>query len=196
MVFSMIFSPYRDIFIEYDGGIMKKLLIVSVSFLFVAGFISMAWAHGPKGSNSGFRSHGYSKPHFSRPSHPQKKLHHNPQLRHKSVKRHQRHHRNFRHYRYYSPYYSPFITPYGYDYGYGGGYGYGGYGYGGYGYGGGYGYRDSPPREEPRQVPQHTPSSRVYYNNNPEPWFLYGKGKEFRQMGLIPPLSQASQGLK
>jgi hypothetical protein len=167
---------------------MKKLLIVSVSFLFVAGFVSMVWAHGPKGSsNSGFRSHGYSKPHFSKPSHPQTQLRHNQQLRHKSIKRH---HRNFRHYRYYSPYYSPFITPYGYDYGYGGGYGYGGYGYGGYGYG------DSPPREEPRQVPQHTPSSRVYYNNNPEPWFLYGKGKEFRQMGLIPPLSQTSQGLK
>ena len=47
-----------------------------------------------------------------------------------------------------------------------------------------------------QQVPRHSHSSLSYHHNNPEPWFLYGKGKEFRQMGLIPSFPQSSQGLK
>jgi hypothetical protein len=37
-----------------------------------------------------------------------------------------------------------------------------------------------------KEVPQHSHSSRSYHFNNPNPWFLYGKSKEFRQLGLIP----------
>ena len=131
---------------------MKKLLIILAGFLFVTAFISMAWAHGPYGSGSGYRSHGYSKPHFKRPSSPRV---------------HQRHNKHYRHYR---PYYGPLVRYY--DYG------------------------DSPPREESQQVPQHSPFSSTYYKNNPEPWFLYGKGKQLRQMGILPPIPQTSRGLR
>ena len=160
---------------------MNKLLIVSVSFLFVAGFISMAWAHGPNRSGSGYRSYGHSKPHFSRPSYPRIHLRHNQHFRHQRHNKHYRHQRHnkhyshqrhYRHHRYYGPYYGPLGRSYE------------------------YGYEDGPPREESLQVPQHTPSSHIYYSNNPEPWFLYGKGKEFRQMGLIPPIPQTSQELR
>ena len=158
---------------------MKKLLIVSVSLLCVAGFISMAWAHGPSGSGFGYRSYGHSKPHFSRPSHSRVHQRHNKHYRHQRHKqhyrhpRHNKHYRHQRHFRYHRPYYGPLVRYYD------------------------YGYEDSsPPREELPQVPRHTPSSRIYFSNNPEPWFLYGKGKEFRQMGLIPPLPQTSQELK
>jgi hypothetical protein len=169
---------------------MKKLLIALLSLLFVVGFISMVWAHGLKGSGSGFRSHGHSKFHFSKSSHSRIgggfRQHHGKFGRGSSVRsrrhskfhfnrsfhsrKHFRYNRHFRNHRYYSPYFSPFVRYYDYD--------------------------DNPPREEVLQIPQHTPSSRIYYNDNPEPWFLYGKGKEFRQMGLIPSLPQASQELK
>jgi hypothetical protein len=144
---------------------MKKLLIVSAGFLFVMGFISIVWAHGP-GNGSGYRSHGYSKPHFKRHSHPRVHQRHNKHFRH------QHHNKHFRHYRPHRLYYGPLVRYYD------------------------YGYEDNPPREELPQAPQHTPFSRIYFSNNPEPWFLYGKGKEFRQMGLIPPLPQTSRELR
>jgi hypothetical protein len=155
---------------------MKKLSIVLAGFLFVAGFFSTSWAQGPKGGGSGYRGHGHSKPHYSRPSHSRIHSRHNQHYRHKGHnkhyrhKGHKRHHRHYRQGRYYWPYYGPYGRYYE------------------------YGYEDDPPIEE-SQVPQHSPSSHIYYNKNPEPWFLYGKGKEFRQMGLIPPLSQ-TQGLR
>jgi hypothetical protein len=31
-----------------------------------------------------------------------------------------------------------------------------------------------------------------YPDNYSDPWFLYGKGKEFRQMGILPPIPQTS----
>ncbi len=148
---------------------MNKLLIVSASVLFVAGFISMAWAHGPNGSGSGYRSYGHSKPHFNRPSYPRIHLRHNQHFRHQS---HNKHYGHQRHHRHYKPYYSPLAKSYDYD------------------------YEASLPRENSRPVPRHTHSSHIYYNNNPEPWFLYGKGKQLRQMGIIPPLPQTSRGLK
>jgi hypothetical protein len=204
LAFPLIYFLHGGIFKRKFGGIMKKLSIVLASFLFVAGFISIAWAHGPKGSGSGYRGHSYSKPHFSRPSYPRIHLRHNQHYRHQRHKGHKGHNKHYlqqrhkghnkhyrhqshqrpnqhyrhknhrRHHRYYRPYYGPYGRYYDFDYGYG----------------------DDPPIEESPQVPQHTPSSQIYYNNNPEPWFLYGKGKEFRQMGLIPPLPQTSQGLR
>ncbi len=151
---------------------MKKLLIVLAGFLFVTGFISMAWAHGPYGSGSGYRSHGYSKPHFKRPSYPRVHQRHNKHFHHQRHNKHYRHQHHNKHYRHYRPYYGPLVRYYDYDYG------------------------DSPSREESPQVPQHTPFSRNYYNNNPEPWFLYGKGKQLRQMGILPPIPQTSRGLR
>jgi len=145
---------------------MKKLLIVLAGFLFVTAFISMAWAHGPYGSGSSYRSHGYSKPHFKRHFHPRVHQRHNKHFRH------QRHNQHYRHYRHHRLYYGPLVRYYD------------------------YGYEDNPPREESPQVPRHTPFSRIYYKNNPEPWFLYGKGKQLRQMGILPPIPQTSRGLR
>jgi len=177
---------------------MKKLLIVSAGLLCVAGFISMAWAHGPSGSGFGYRSYSYSTPHFSRPSHPQigsdfRQRHrhsHYGSLSHTKryyLRRSRQSHRLPRiengiilskpgplESRFLS---NPIAKTYDRD------------------------IRVSPIRKAlgkrgSRQSPRHTPSSHIYFSNNPEPWFLYGKGKEFRQMGLIPPLPQTSQKLK
>lgn len=190
---------------------MKKLTIVLACFLLVAGGISISWAHGSKGGGSGFRGHGHSRPHFSRPSYPGIHLRHNQHINHKSHRsrhyhqkshkrqnrlyrqkghhrhkahnkykghhrhkghlrhkghhKHKGHHRHYRHkghHRYYWPYYGPYARIYGYE--------------------------DGPPLDESPQGPQHTLSSEIYYNKNPDPWFLYGKGNELRQMGVIPPL--------
>ena len=157
---------------------MKKFLIVAISFLWMAGFTSMAWAHSPKRSGHVFHSHGHSKPHFSRHSHKGKHLGHGqgfrthrPSKHHLGKRSHFRKHlgqrqgfrrlgpRRFqRFYRYYSP------TLRNND------------------------YEERAPREESRPAPKHSAASHIYYDTNPEPWFLYGKSKEFRQMGLIPPL--------
>jgi hypothetical protein len=178
---------------------MKKLLIALVSLLFVAGFISMAWAHGSNGSSYGSRGHGYSKHNSSRPSHPRfgggfrqhrKHLHHGS-LTH-SKRRHLRRSRQLHRF--------PRIRN-------------------GIILGGSRFLQNRPLSSSPieratargigvspimkaqerktlQQAPRHSLSSRSYHYNNPEPWFLYGKGKEFRQMGLIPSLPQASQELK
>ena len=182
---------------------MKKLLIVSISFLWIAGFTSMVWAHGPKSGGHGFISHGHSKPHFSRHSHKGKHLGRKLSLRPHQRSRHhlgreprvQKHSRrghgirrhghskqllgkhshlrvrlgrNHRFGRFglnrfqrFYRYYSPTLRK---------------------------DYEDRAPQEESRSVPQHTPASHIYYDTNPEPWFLYGKSKEFRQLGLIPPI--------
>lgn len=178
-------------------GIMKKLLIALVSLLFVAGFISMAWAHGSNGSRYS-RSHGYSKHHSSRPSHPRfgdgfrqhrRHLHHGS-LTH-SKRRHLRRSRQYHR----LPriengvilsrpgplqnrsFNSPIARAYARGIGVSP-------------------IMKSLEKKALQQVPRHSISSRSYHYNNPEPWFLYGKGKEFRQMGLIPSLPQASQELK
>lgn len=189
--FSLIFLLHRDRY-GMQGGIMKKLLILSAGFLFAVGLMSTAWAHGPKGSGSGFRGHGFSKSHFNKSTISRSGVHFRQHLRKSgrglifrnhgrskarfkrfanSPRRHLRQHRRFRDqgvnrsFRRFrnSRFFSPFLyNPY-------------------------YGYGDSLPRQDLRPAPQHTSSSRIYYNENPEPWFLYGKGKQFRQMGLIPP---------
>jgi hypothetical protein len=41
-------------------------------------------------------------------------------------------------------------------------------------------------RKAPPQAPLHFHSPYSYPDNNSEPWFLYGHGKELRQMGVIP----------
>ena len=46
---------------------MKKLLILSAGFLCVAGFVSIAWAHGPNGGGFGHRGYSSSKPYFNKP---------------------------------------------------------------------------------------------------------------------------------
>jgi hypothetical protein len=176
----------------------KKLLIVSASLLCVAGFISMAWAHGPGGSGFGYRSYSYSTPHFSRPSHSRigggfrqhpghSRYGSLPYSKRGHLRRSRQSHRlpriengiilgkpgpiqskTLRDSRTKS--FSP-----------------------GFGVGP---LRKALQRKGLQQGPRHTPSSHIYFSNNPEPWFLYGKGKEFRQMGLIPPLPQTSQKLK
>jgi len=156
---------------------MNRLLIIALSFLFFVGFISIAWAHGPHGNN--YRSYSHSKPHSSRPSNPRSGI--GNQQRH----RHSRHlpriengiivsksgpiqSKTLRNSRTKS--FSP-----------------------------GFGaspLRKALQRKGLQQVPRHSHSSHSYYHDNPEPWFLYGKGKEFRQMGLIPPLPLTSQSFR
>jgi len=184
--------------------IMKKLLIISVSILCVAGFFSITWAHGPNGGGSSYRGHGYSKPHYSRPSHQRngggfsQHLSRNRRHLHKhSFSHSKRHHlrrlgrlkrlprfgngvilgrsgrlrtRNI-------PGPGPIARAYARGIGVSP-------------------IMKSQEEKALRQVPHHSLSSRTYHSNNPEPWFLYGKGKEFRQMGLIPSLPQAPQDLK
>ena len=148
---------------------MKKLLIVLTGLLCASGFVSIAWSHGPKAPASGIHSSGGSKFHFNRHSHPRKHLGRSKHhFRHK--RGHQRHLGKLGRYWFYTPYYNTGIRAYG--------------------------YQDIPPKEEVEQAPKHTQADQLYYDANPEPWFLYGNGKEFRQMGLIPPLSQTSEDLK
>jgi hypothetical protein len=42
-------------------------------------------------------------------------------------------------------------------------------------------------RKALRKAPRHFPSPHSYFLENPDPWFLYGKGDELRQMGILPP---------
>jgi hypothetical protein len=176
---------------------MNKLCIISASFLFIAGSVSTAWAHGPNRNSSGYRSHAYSKPHFSRPSHlrsgighhqrrgpshlgsfPRSRQHHLP---HGSVS--PRVHRlpRIEHGVLHSkpgplqkrPFYSP-ITKF-YDQGLGVS-----------------PLRKAQERKESRQVPRHMHSPHFHPDNHSDPWFLYGKGKEFRQMGILPTIPQTT----
>lgn len=178
---------------------MKKLLIVLAGCLFFVGSISMSWAHGPKGSGSGYRSLGSTKPYFTRS--PRSGIGH----RHLG-KSNIRSRRNFGRRplsrRGVSPqsrrlpriergvilskpsplqkkfFYSPVAKSYERGFGVSP-------------------FRKSLERQRPLRIPRHSHAPRPsYFNNNPDPWFLYGKGKEFRQMGLLPPLPQTSRKLR
>lgn len=185
LIFPLISLPRGRIFIGKNGGIMKKLLIVSAVFLFVAGFISMAWAHGPNRGGGGFRSHGYSKPYFTRSAPRSFRGHHQHHghshlgslpfprrnhLPHGSVSRQS--HR------------LPRIEN---------------------------GVIHSKPgpiqskqfnslpgktlgRKGTRQVPHHSHSPRVHRDKHSGAWFHYGKEKQLRQLGILPPLPHTSQG--
>jgi len=171
---------------------MKKLLIVSAGFLFVAGFISIAWAHGPNGGGLGYRSHGYSQPYFNR-SFP------------RSVRGHHQHHGHS----YYGslPYSKRNHVPRGsisrqsrrlpriengvilskpgpiqskqnispltkaYDRGIGVS-----------------PLRKALERKGVQQVPQPLHTPHAHHGNHSDPWFYYGKGKQLRQLGILPPL--------
>jgi hypothetical protein len=174
---------------------MNKLLILSASFLFIAVSVSTAGAHGPNGSGSGYRSHAYSKPHFSRPSHLRSGIGHHQRRGHShfgSFPRSRRHHLphgsvssqahrlpKVEHGVLHSkpgplqkkPFFSP-ITKF-YDQGFGVS-----------------PLRKALERKGSRQVPRHTHSPHSHPDNHSDPWFLYGKGKEFRQMGILPPIPQ------
>ena len=162
---------------------MKKLLTVLASFIFVVGFISIAWAHGPNGGGLGYRSHGYSQPYFNR-SFP------------RSVRGHHQHHGHS----YYGslPYSKRNQVPRGsisrqsrrlpriengvilskpspltkaYDRGVG----------------------VSPLRKAleskgVQQVPQPLHSPHAHQGKPSDPWFYYGKGQQLRQLGILPPL--------
>ena len=193
---------------------MKKLLILFVSLLFVAGFTSLAWAHGFKSGGSGFRGHGNSKSHYSRSTHRRSGGGFSQYLSRPSHRRmgggfrqHRRHlHRHsFSHSRRHhlrgsrrshrlprirkgsilsrpsllqnKPFNSPIERAYARGIGVSP-------------------ILKSQEKKALQQTPRHSHPSHSYHHNNPEPWFLYGKGKEFRQMGLIPSLPKASLKLK
>jgi hypothetical protein len=165
---------------------MKKLLIISAGFLCVAGYVFPAWAHGPNGVGSGYHNQSYSKPHFNKSFQPRSGRHfgrHHRHLHHGSLTHSkQRHLRRAQRSRRLPgivngviqskpgplqnrSFSSPIAKAY--DRGIG----------------------VSPIRKAlEKQTPAHSLSSRSYHRNNPEPWFLYGQGENFRQMGLIPPL--------
>ena len=162
---------------------MKKLLILSASLLCVAGLVSITWAHGPKGGGFGYRGHSYGKPQFHAPSRLSAGI--------------GRHHRHFSrkpfsrrgvspgsrrlphidngviHSRPGPLQNRPFNSPIANAYNRGIGVS---------------PIRKAQERKAPPQVPSYTHRPYTHHDDNPEPWFLYGNGKEFRQMGLIPPL--------
>ncbi len=163
---------------------MNKLLIVSASFLFVVGSISITWAHGPKASSSsGYRSSGHSKPHFSKPSHMRSGRGHQhrgsvspqsrrlPRIEHGVIHSKPGPLQN-------KPFYSPLTKSYNQGFGVSP-------------------LRKALERKGVQQVLRHSHSPHPsYFDKNPDPWFLYGKGDKFRQMGLIPPRRKDSQGLR
>lgn len=170
---------------------MNKFFIVSTSFLFVAGFISIAWAHGSSGGGSGYRSSGYSSHQFNRPSSQRAGISHRRHHGHSNSRQHHLSHKRV------SPqslrlpriergviqsqpgplqnksFNSPLAKHHS------------------------QGFGVSPLRKAlERKGLRHFHSPHAHHHNNSDLWFLYGKDKEFRQMGLIPPLPQTSRGLK
>lgn len=159
---------------------MNKLLIVSASFLFIAGSISMAWAHGPKGSGSGYRSYGYSKPHFSKSPRSGRGHQH-----HRSVSPRSRRLPNIEHGVIHNkpgplqnkPFYSPLTDSYDQGYGVSP-------------------LRKAQERKGAQQAPRHSHSPHAHQDNYPDSWIHYGKQKQLRQLGILPPLPETSQGSK
>ncbi len=47
---------------------MKRLVLVLAGVLMLAAWVASAWAHGPNGNRSGYKSHNFSQPRSSRPS--------------------------------------------------------------------------------------------------------------------------------
>ncbi len=163
---------------------MKKLLIFSAGFLCMAGFVSIAWAHGPSGGGAGYYNRGYAKPIFNQSFQSRSGRHlgrHHKHLHHGSLTK-QRQLRRFQRSRRLPGIVNGVIQSQpgplqtrslsspiakAYERGIG----------------------ISPLRKAlEKQTPAHSLSSRSYHRKNPEPWFLYGQGENFRQMGLIPPL--------
>lgn len=170
---------------------MKKFLILPVSLLLTIGLISITWAHGPKRSGSGVRGHSVSKPAFQKPERSSVGIGFRQHLRKSNRKALSHASRKplsrrgvltdsrplprvvtgtlfgkrafLRNRRLLS---IPFFNR-------------------------NFGVRlrkQAPEEKELLPASQPAYSSEMYFDNNPNPWFLYGKGKEFRHMGLIPPL--------
>ena len=181
---------------------MQKLITVLASVLLLAVWVTEAWAHGSGGFRSGTRSDGYSKPGFYRPSFK------NPGSGGRNFYGHPRSFRGTgtgyghgrpHHGRLYGPYrqripqdqrlpriesgillskpgplqnrtfYSPLVQSY---------------------YNRGFGVsplRKALERKKLQKAPRHFHSPHLYYHENPDPWFLYGKGDQLRQMGILPP---------
>jgi hypothetical protein len=173
---------------------MKNLVIVAAGFLIVTGWVAEAWAHGPGGFRSGTRSDGYSKPSFHRPIYRQPRT---------GFPKHYGSSRALKPYRYgnvpphirypnlsptshglpriqngvlYSKpgplqnrtFYSPLVQSYNRGFGVSP-------------------LRKALERKRRQKAPRHFHSPHLYYHENPDPWFLYGKGDQFRRMGILPP---------
>ena len=178
---------------------MKNLVIVAVCFLIVTGWVVEAWSHGPRGFRSGTWSDGYSKPGFFRPSSK------NPGSGWHNFYRHLRSfqgtgygHGRPHHGRLYGPhrqripqdrrfpriesgvllnkpgplqnrtFYSPLVQSYNRGFGVSP-------------------LRKALERKRGQKAPRHFHSPHLYYHENPDPWFLYGKGDQLRRMGILPP---------
>ena len=188
---------------EHEGGMMNKLIILMFYLLLVAGGVSPAWAHGPSGEGARGYGHSYSKSSFHKSSRTQMGglfRHHRRKSLHKSsphFRRKAQLHRGFhsgphrklhvekgvisgkRHLRRKRGFYYPLVRSRFYR-----------------NFGVRLQRRRAPQEKEFQEAPQPDYSSQIYYDKNPNPWFLYGKGDEFRQMGLIPPLFPAFRGLE
>lgn len=179
---------------------MDKFLIVIISLALLMLWVAESWAHGPGGSRTGTLSYGYKKPSFHRPLYQQPRT---------GLPKHYGPLRALRptHYGYALPHirypyltptsqrlpriekgvlyskpgplqthtiYSPLIRAHNRGIGVSP-------------------LRKAIERKALRKAPRHFPSPQSFFFENPDPWFLYGKGDELRRMGILPPKAPPSR---